>query len=50
MDYAVMISIVTHFPKHPDDYKKLLSHYGELSHITIEVNPCLSEPCLLPNK
>jgi cation diffusion facilitator family transporter len=49
VDYAVMISIVTHFPKHPDIYKKLLSNYGELSHITIEVIPCLDEPCLIPN-
>jgi cation diffusion facilitator family transporter len=50
VDYAVMISIVTHFPRHPDDYKKLLSNFEELSHVTIEVIPCLSEPCLIPNK
>jgi cation diffusion facilitator family transporter len=50
LDYAVMISIVTHFAKNPDEYKKLLRKYKELSHITIEVNPCLSDPCLLPNK
>jgi Co/Zn/Cd efflux system component len=47
-DYAAMISIVTHFPRHPDDYKKLLIGYGELSHITIEVNPCSGEPCHFP--
>jgi len=44
---AAIISIVTHFPKPPDHYKKLLTQFKELAHITIEVNQCESEPCLV---
>ena len=43
---AAIISIVTHFPKPPDHYKKLLTPFKELAHITIEVNRCESEPCV----
>lgn len=39
-DYAVILAIVTHQPKTPDYYKKLLSGFHRLSHITIEVNEC----------
>jgi len=44
---AAIISIVTHFHKPPDHYKKLLTQFKELAHITIEVNQCESEPCLV---
>jgi cation diffusion facilitator family transporter len=44
---AAIISIVTHFPKPPVHYKKLLTPFKELAHITIEVNQCESEPCLV---
>jgi cation diffusion facilitator family transporter len=44
---AAIISIVTHFPKPPVHYKKLLTPFKELAHITIEVNRCESEPCLV---
>ena len=44
---AAIISIVTHFPKPPDHYKKLLTSFKELAHITIEVNQCESEPCVV---
>jgi len=37
---AAIISIVTHFPKPPDHYKKLLADHHEMAHITFEVNPC----------
>jgi len=37
---AAIISIVTHFPKPPDHYKKLLADHHEMAHITVEVNPC----------
>ena len=47
-DYAAIISLVTHFPKNTEHYKKLLSKYDELSHINIEVNPCEDEPCITP--
>ncbi len=49
VDYAAMVSIVTHFPQNPDYYKKLLHEFSELSHITVEVNVCKEEPCILPN-
>ena len=37
---AAIISIVTHFPKPPDHYKKLLADHHEMAHITVEINPC----------
>ena len=39
-DYAVIISLVTHFPKPTEHYKELLKDFHELSHITIEINKC----------
>ncbi|MGA1863815.1 MAG: CDF family Co(II)/Ni(II) efflux transporter DmeF [bacterium] len=48
LDYAAIISIVTHFPKNPDYYKGLLNDFIELSHVTIEVNECKEKPCLVP--
>lgn len=46
---AVIISLVTHFPKTPEHYKRLLSSIEELAHINVEVHPCDSEPCILPD-
>jgi cation diffusion facilitator family transporter len=43
---SAIVSIVTHFPKEPEHYKKLLADYDEIAHVTVEVNPCESEPCL----
>jgi cation diffusion facilitator family transporter len=45
-DYAVIVSIVTHYPKSPAHYKFLLNEYKYLSHVTIEVNEGEGEPCL----
>ena len=45
-DYAALISLVTHFPKDADYYKQQLNAFKELSHITIEINHCIEEPCL----
>jgi len=42
--YAIL-SIVTHFPKPPSHYKDLLRGFGDLIHVTVEVNPCNSAPC-----
>lgn len=42
--FAAIISIVTHFPKPPEHYKKLLSKFEELDHLTVEINPCLAPP------
>ena len=47
--YAAIISLVTHFPKTTDYYKELLSGFKKLSHITIEVNACEGEPCIVPD-
>jgi len=44
--YAAIISIVTHYPKPPDYYKKLLDTIQELSHITIEIIHPVSKPCI----
>jgi len=46
-DYAALITLVTQFPKNSDHYKQLLNKFSELSHITIEVNQCFEEPCII---
>ncbi|NEQ46853.1 MAG: CDF family Co(II)/Ni(II) efflux transporter DmeF [Leptolyngbya sp. SIOISBB] len=43
---AATISIVTHYPKAPEEYKKLLAHITSLAHMLVEVNPCHGEPCI----
>jgi cation diffusion facilitator family transporter len=48
--YAVMISLVTHFPKPSEHYKRLLANFKELSHITVEVNHCVGDPCIIPRE
>jgi cation diffusion facilitator family transporter len=45
---SVIITVVTHFPKPPDHYKKIISDFLGNAHITVEVQKCESEPCL-PN-
>jgi cation diffusion facilitator family transporter len=47
--YAAIIALVTHFPKSPEHYKKLLDNFHKLSHIVIEVNECKEDPCIVPN-
>ncbi len=47
-DYAVILSLVTHFPKPVKHYKELLKHIHDLSHITVEVNQCFGKPCIVP--
>lgn len=44
--YAAIISLVTHHPRSTEHYKKLLSEFHKLSHVTIEVNECKDEPCI----
>ncbi len=48
-DYAAIISLVTHFPKPAEHYKELLRDIPRLSHMTVEVNQCMDEPCLVPD-
>jgi len=43
---SAIVSIVTHYPKSPEHYKKLLADYDEIVHVTVEVNPCDTEPCI----
>jgi len=43
---SVILSIVTHFPNPPGYYKKLLSGYDDISHVTVEVNTCEGKPCI----
>ncbi|MGD8961231.1 MAG: CDF family Co(II)/Ni(II) efflux transporter DmeF [Desulfobacterales bacterium] len=44
---SAIVSIVTHYPKSPDHYKNLLVNYDEIAHVTVEVNPAGSDPCLV---
>jgi cation diffusion facilitator family transporter len=44
---SAIVSIVTHYPKSPDHYKKLLEDYDEIAHVTVEVNSCDSDACLV---
>ncbi|MGD2187276.1 MAG: CDF family Co(II)/Ni(II) efflux transporter DmeF [Desulfobacterales bacterium] len=43
---SAIVSIVTHYPKSPAHYKKLLDDYDEIAHVTVEVNPADTEPCI----
>ena len=43
---SVILTVVTHFPKDPDHYKKLLKDLIKDAHITVEVQECQSEPCI----
>ncbi|MEJ2285935.1 MAG: CDF family Co(II)/Ni(II) efflux transporter DmeF [Desulfobacterales bacterium] len=47
---SVILSIVTHYPKPPGHYKKLLAEYDEIAHVTVEVNSCECDPCLTEQK
>lgn len=44
--YAVIIALVTQFPKPPEYYKSLLAEFHQLDHITVEVNQCAGESCV----
>ena len=43
---SAIVSIVTHFPKSPEHYKKLLCNFHEISHLTVEVNEGDGKPCI----
>lgn len=47
--YAAIIALVTHHPQSTEHYKTLLSGFHKLSHITIEINECKDETCILPD-
>ena len=43
---AAIVSLVTHYPQKPDYYKQLLSKVPDLTHITVEITTCDTEPCI----
>jgi cation diffusion facilitator family transporter len=38
--YAAIVCIVTHEPREPEHYKRLLAGHCDLAHVTVEVNRC----------
>ncbi len=44
---SVIVSIVTHFPRHPQHYKALLTDIKHLAHITVEIHQSMDDPCLI---
>ena len=48
--YAAILSLVTHDPKPPAYYKRLLTGLDRLSHITVEANQCAGGPCVPPEQ
>jgi cation diffusion facilitator family transporter len=45
---AAIVSVVTHQPRSPEHYKNLLAGFGEIAHVTVEVNGCAGESCAQP--
>lgn len=43
--WAAIVAVVTATPRDPAHYKRLLAPVHELSHISIEVQPCCDEAC-----
>lgn len=46
---AAAVAVVTHWPRTPEHYKKLLNTVPHLSHVTMEVNVCNTPPCIPGN-
>jgi cation diffusion facilitator family transporter len=44
-DCAAIVSLVTHRPQPPGHYRELLAGEPDLTHVTIEVNPCADVAC-----
>jgi cation diffusion facilitator family transporter len=44
---SVIVSIVTHFPRHPQHYKALLTDIKHLAHITVEIHQSMDDPCIV---
>ena len=44
--FAATITLLTHDPKSPEYYKSLLSKYGELCHLTVEVHGYPGPTCI----
>jgi cation diffusion facilitator family transporter len=48
--YAVILSLVTQYPKAPQHYKALLADLDRLAHITVEANQCAGGFCIGPGQ
>ena len=44
---SIILTVVTHFPKPPDHYKALLRDFIGDAHVTVEVQHCKTEPCII---
>ena len=42
---AAIVSIVTHFPKPVEHYRSLVESAGKITHLTVEIHHCSSDPC-----
>jgi cation diffusion facilitator family transporter len=42
---AAIVTVVTHDPREPAHYKRLLAPFPDLSHVTVEVESCAGAPC-----
>jgi cation diffusion facilitator family transporter len=47
---ALMVSIVTHYPKSPHYYKELISQSDEFSHVTVEIHQGEGPACIPVNE
>lgn len=43
--YSVSVSLVTHHPRPPQHYKRLLDDIPHLAHVVVETNICRGAPC-----
>ena len=43
---AVIVSLVTHYPRPVEEYHRLLSGFEQIRHLTVEVNCCADDPCV----
>lgn len=46
---AAIISVVSHHPREPAHYKRLLARFDDLAHVTVEVHRCEDEACADPS-
>ena len=44
---SIILTVVTHFPERPAHYKSLIGDLIGDAHITVEVQKCETEPCLI---
>ena len=44
-NFAAILSIVSHEPRAPADYKEQLEGIGQLAHVTVEVQACDGGSC-----